>query len=313
MKPSVLVIGSMNMDLVVQSQRLPAPGETVLGHGFFQNPGGKGANQGVALAKLGARVHFLGKVGEDAYGEAVVRSMEEAGVSTDLIKREGETTGLAFIQVDAAGRNNIVVLPGANDLVDAAYLEASLETIRQADMVLLQLEIPTETVRKALQLARRFGKLTILNPAPARPLDEDLLALVDILIPNEHELELLSGVEGKSREALLAGAKSLLDKGVGKVVVTLGSRGVLFADREGHRFHQAYAVTPLDTTAAGDGFIGGFVASYLEDRDVTAAIQQGQKTAAIAIQRLGAQSSLPTAAELEQFTKDGRYVFTADH
>lgn len=297
----VTVVGSMNMDLVVNTDEIPRIGETILGKELLQIPGGKGANQGVAIAKLNNNITFLGKVGKDSFGDELLRSMGDAGVNIDHIEREDISTGIAVINVDKEGNNNIVVIPGANGRVDSEYLNRHISAFEDADVIVFQLEIPLETVKEGLRISKSLGKKTILNPAPAMDLDDEIIENVDILIPNEHELGRLSNIEIDDDDSIIRAANVLFEKGIEEIIVTLGSRGVLHIDNNGHKFFKAYKVKAVDTTAAGDSFIGGFVSSYMEDKDMERAIDMGQKTAALAIQRIGAQSSLPTREEVQNF------------
>lgn len=297
----ITVIGSINMDLLVQSDEIPKIGETLVGNRLLQIPGGKGANQGVSIAKLGGEITFLGKVGNDAFGSLLIESMKDAGVDVDLIEKENLETGVALINVDKDGNNNIVVIPGANNLVDVEYIRKNKEVIKKSDAIVLQLEIPLDTVKEALRIAKDFDKLTILNPAPAYDLDDEIIQNVDILIPNEHELGRLSKVEIVDEASLIEASNILLNKGIREIIVTLGSKGVFYINPDGYRLIDAYKVKAIDTTAAGDSFVGGFVKSYIEDRDIYKAIDRGQKTAALSVQRIGAQSSLPTREEVENF------------
>lgn len=302
MKSQILVVGSMNMDLVVNTDEIPKIGETVLGHRLFQIPGGKGANQAVAMAKLHNNVAFLGKVGSDAFGEPLLKSMKESGVNTEYIEKLEGSTGIAIINVDRKGNNNIVVIPGANKMVDIEYLKNHYSVFEKSQIIVFQLEIPIETVKEGLKTSKELGKTTILNPAPAMDLDDEIIKNIDILIPNEHELQRISKVEIVDHDSLLKAAHVLLKKGIKRIVVTLGSKGVLYIDSKEHKFFGAYKVNVIDTTAAGDSFIGGFVSGYLKEPDnIESAIDLGQKTAALSIQKMGAQSSLPTLEELQNF------------
>lgn len=295
----VTVVGSINMDLVVYSDEIPAVGETVMGHSLMQNPGGKGANQAVAMAKLGLAVDFLGKVGSDSYAPQLLDSMQAAGVNTERIAVETGNSGIAVIHVDSQGHNNIVVIAGANAGVDDAYLRAHQAVFQPGDMALFQLEIPLESVKIGLQLAKAAGTTTILNPAPAAELDDELLAAVDILIPNEHELARLSGLPVDSEAEIIAASQKLMQRGIGELIVTLGERGVLHIDQQGSTFYPANQVAVVDTTAAGDSFIGGLLTALAQAKTIPDAIDYGQRAAALTIQRKGAQSALPSAAELE--------------
>ena len=297
----ITVVGSMNMDLVVKSKEIPKIGETLLGEELVQIPGGKGANQGVAIGKLGKEVTFLGKLGNDSFARSLLESMKNAGVNTEHIEEENISTGIAVINVDQKGNNNIVVIPGANGLVDRAYLKRHLLAFEEAEAVVFQLEIPLEIVKEGLKISKSLGKVTILNPAPAMDLDDEIIEYIDILIPNEHELGRISGINITDDRSIVEASNLLLDKGIEKIIVTLGDRGVLYIDKDINDFFDAYKVRVVDTTGAGDSFIGGFVSAYIEDKDIKRAIDMGQKTAALSIQRLGAQSSLPSKEELENF------------
>lgn len=295
----ILVVGSMNMDLVVSTDEIPRVGETIIGNSLSQIPGGKGANQAVAMAKLDSDVTFLGKVGRDSFGSSLLKSMNEAGVNTVGVEEISESTGIAVINVDKDGNNNIVVIPGANWKVDNDYLHRHKEYFDKADIVVFQLEIPLETVKEGLKIAKNLGKTTILNPAPAKDLDDEIISYIDILVPNEHELERMAGVEVSDEKSMLEASNILLNKGVKKIIVTLGSKGVLYIDEEKHQFIKAYKVNVVDTTAAGDSFIGGFTSYFVNDGEIIKAIEMGQKTAALSIQKFGAQSSLPTKKEVD--------------
>jgi len=308
MDKTALVVGSINMDLVVNTDEIPGIGETVLGNSLIQNPGGKGANQGVAISKLGKKVNFLGMVGKDGLGEKAINYMRDAGVNIDYIKKVDVTTGIAIINVDKHGNNNIIVIPGANEKVDREYLEENLCVFKTSDIVIFQLEIPMDTVRCGLEIAKKLGKITILNPAPAAELEDDILKNVDILIPNEHELKRISKMEIDNEESIVTACRLLIEKGVDKVIVTLGENGVFYVDKSQYRLFPSYDVEVVDTTAAGDSFIGGFVSSYIEDKDVEKAIETGQKTAAICIQRMGAQKAMPTKKEVEGFNCEKKKV-----
>lgn len=301
MKPIITVVGSMNMDLVIKVNEIPQIGETLLGNELLQIPGGKGANQGVAIAKLNNEIIFLGKVGKDVFGDALIESMKESGVNIEHIEKTDESTGIAVINVDKYGNNNIIVIPGANGDVDKGYLQRHLIAFEKADIIVFQLEVPLETVKEGLKIARKLGKTTILNPAPAYELDDEIIQNVDILIPNEHELERISKIKITDQDSILKAANILLQKGIKQIIVTLGGKGVLYIDINGYKFFEAYKVNVVDTTAAGDSFIGGFVSSYIENGNIEKSIEIGQKTAALAIQKVGAQSSLPTKEEVDNF------------
>ncbi len=296
----LIVLGSINIDLTTTAAELPNTGETVIGESFAQYAGGKGANQAVCAAKLGASVLFLGMVGNDAYGDFMLREMEESGVDVSRVERCDTSTGLAAISVDAKGRNRIIVVPGANFRVDRAYIERHKDAIKRCDLILAQHETPAEATEYAFRVAKAAHKTTILNPAPAAPLSSIMLRLTDILVPNEHELARISGQSCDSAKEMAAAALSLRERGLQTVLVTMGKAGVMLVDDKASVF-PAYLASAVDTTAAGDCFLGGFAASYIKDRDMTEAIRCGQIAASYSVQRKGAQSSMPTLELFEAY------------
>lgn len=263
-------------------------------------PGGKGANQAVAIGKLGTEVTMLGKVGKDSFGKDLINSMKESGVDARYIEEGEKSTGIAKIIVEENGQNRILVVAGANSEVDKAYIDRHLDVIKECDIVVAQLEIPVETVAYALAKAKEFGKMTILNPAPARELDDEIIKNSDLIIPNESELALITGMPTETEEEIKKAGEKLLDMGVSNLIVTLGSKGSLLLNRETCEFHLAYKVKAIDTTAAGDSFIGGLVRE-LKDNNVGEAIEFATKVSAIAVTRKGAQTSIPTIEEVENF------------
>ncbi len=302
MEKNILVVGSINMDLVVKTDEIPGVGETLIGNELLQIPGGKGANQGVAIAKLNNRIKFLGKLGEDSFGDVLLESMEAAGVDVSSIERETDvSTGIAVINVDKKGNNNITVISGANNKVDIDYLNRNRAAFKWADAVVFQFEVPMETVKEGLKISKEEGCLTIVNPAPASDIDDAMIENIDILIPNEHELSRIAKIEVTDEESVIKAGNILLNKGIKHIIVTLGSKGVMYIDNEGQKMYEAYKVEVVDTTGAGDSFIGGFVSNFVVTKDIDKAIEIGQKTAALAIQKVGAQSSLPTKADVEKF------------
>jgi len=307
MAARITVVGSLNMDLVVRSPRIPQPGETIIGHGFHTVPGGKGANQAIAAARLGAQVSMVGRVGDDAFGEALLGNLAAAGVAHAWVWRTPATaTGVALITVDDAGQNSIVVASGANMRLTPADVEAAEDAIAQAEVVLLQLENPVEAVLRAAQIARARGKTVVLNPAPARPLPAELPALVDVLVPNESETALLTGLPVADIESAQRAALRLLESGIGTVILTLGERGALLAHAGRSERFPAFQVTPVDTTAAGDAFVGGFAVALAEGRTLAEAVRWGNAAGGLAATQLGAQTSLPTRAALERLLAEGR-------
>lgn len=300
MKPHVTVVGSLNMDLIVLSPRIPQPGETIIGTGFRTAPGGKGANQAVAAAQLGAQVSMIGSVGADTFADSLLENLASAGVDRRFVTRDqGNPTGVALIVVDDRGENSIVVASGANMHLKPADLESAEGAIAQADVLLLQLEVPLETVTRAAEIARKHQVTVVLNPAPARTLPKKLLSLVDFLIPNETETALLSSMPVSNQDEIETAAASLRALGVGNVILTLGERGALLTAAGNSEFYPAFEVNPVDTTAAGDAFMGAFAVALGEGLSIPDAIRFGNAAGALATTRLGAQPSLPTRTEVD--------------
>jgi ribokinase len=292
----IVVVGSLNMDLVVRAPRHPQPGETLLGSDFHTFPGGKGANQAVAAARVGGIVSMVGRVGSDDFGAALLANLAANGVSTTYVPRDSETaTGVALITVSADGQNTIVVAPGANGRLTPADVATAAPAFEGAAVVLLQLEIPVPAVARAVEEARRRGARVVLNPAPALPLDTALLRQVDILVPNQNELALLTG-----EQEVDAAVAHLRDLGIGTVIVTLGGDGVLVVDADGRTRLPPHPVDVIDTTAAGDAFVGALAVALAQERSVVEAARWGNAAGALAVTRAGAQPSLPSRAELEQ-------------
>ena len=297
----ILVIGSLNMDLSIAMDRMPAVGETVLGGELTYNLGGKGANQACAAGRLGGTVKMLGCVGSDQFGVGQRESLSACGVDvSDLKESKNLPTGTAVIYVDADGNNSIVVVAGANQACDTAYLKENDELFRWCDYLLMQMEIPLEAIEYAAGRAKELGKTVILNPAPApESLSPELLANVDYLTPNETELMKLSGETGSGMEAVRRGAMALMEKGLRCAVVTLGEEGALLAGQSGFRTYPARKAEAVDTTAAGDCFNGAFVVALAEGRSEDEAIRFANTASSIAVTKKGAQSSIPSREELE--------------
>ncbi len=301
----VVVVGSLNMDLIVSSPRIPVVGETILGNGFRTAPGGKGANQAVAAARLGAQVGMVGCLGVDSFAADLKNSLEESGVDLTHVRRDAQTSsGVALITVDEAGQNSIVVVPGSNYSLNAQDVQNAEALFMGAEVLLLQLEIPLEAVQRAAELARAHGVKVVLNPAPARPLPVELLKQVDFLVPNETESELLTGMPVKSLDDASAAARKLQELGAAAVILTLGAKGALLADKDGERLFPAFPVKAVDTTAAGDAFLGGLAAAFSEGRTLDEAVRWGNAAGALAATRIGAQPSLPQRTDLEKLLNE---------
>jgi ribokinase len=297
----IAVTGSLNMDLVVRSPRIPRPGETIIGSAYQQIPGGKGANQAVAAARLGAQVSMVGRLGRDAFGNQLLEGLAVAGIDWTFVVQDGEApTGVALIVVDEAGQNSIVVASGANMRLCPADVNAAESAIAGSDILLLQLESPLDAVIRAAELAQRHDVTVILNPAPARPLPDRLLALIDVLIPNESETAILTGTSVESLDQAGSAAASLLQLGVGAVVLTLGDRGAMLAQESRMEVVPAFQVQAVDTTAAGDAFVSGIAVAQAEGMDLIDAVKWGNAAGALATTVHGAQPSLPTRRALEQ-------------
>lgn len=296
----IVVIGSINMDLVSSVERMPKVGQTVLGKSFKQIPGGKGANQAVAISRLGGDVAMIGKVGSDSFGAELVESLVKDGIDVSGVAVEdGVPTGIAAITVDESGANCIIVNSGANFKVSSDYIDTNIEIIKSSSFVVAQLEIPDNAVRHALALAKSLGKYTILNPAPAKELDEETIRNVDLLIPNETELEITSGIKVEGTEDAIAAAEKLIAMGVKEIIVTLGEKGSLHVKEGFHKKYDAKKVKAVDTTAAGDSFIGGIAAALSKGKSIEEAIGLATSAAAVAVTREGAQSSIPYINEIE--------------
>ncbi len=297
MTAHLVIAGSLNMDLVIRAPRHPQPGETLTGSAFLTIPGGKGANQAVAAARLGADVTMIGKVGQDAFGDALSANLAAAGVDAGHVTRSAEATGVALITVSAAGENTIVLAPGSNGAVTPEDMQACADIIGQADALLLQLEVPLPAVQAATEIAARRGVPVILNPAPAQPLPPDLLHHITCLIPNEHEAALLAGGPADSPETLARRVQAL---GPRAVVVTLGAAGALVLDGDTAVHVPSFPVTVVDSTAAGDAFVAAFGVALSEGQSPAAAARWGCAAGALACTVLGAQPSLPSRAAVAQ-------------
>lgn len=302
----ILVIGSLNIDMVVNVDHTPVAGETILSDKMEMIPGGKGANQACAAGRLGAASTILGAIGDDLYGEMQKDSLKESGVDVSrLIKREGGSTGVALITVNGDGDNSIVVVSGANATVSREDIDENLDLIRDSDIILLQLEIPLDTVLYAAKKAKELGKTVILDPAPApKVFPEELYRYVDVVKPNETELSILTGV-ADTEEHLEEAIARLTECGVGNVIVTLGSKGVYVHTKEGEtRYIPAREVKAVDTTAAGDSFTAALAMMLAEGKTLVEAAEFANLVASIVVTRRGAQSSIPNIHEVDSYWKE---------
>jgi ribokinase len=295
----ILVIGSLNADLVARAPRFPRPGETISGSDLHIIPGGKGANQAVAAARQGASAAMLGRVGRDGFGTFLIDSLKSNSVDTTHILADDSATGTAIIVVDSNGQNSIVLSAGANGKVSPADVDSA--SFLNPRLILLQLEIPIPTVLHAAKWGRQKGMTVILNPAPARELPDELIANIDYIIPNETELSLLTGMEVKDIFSAEQAAQILLNRGAKHVIVTLGSKGALLVSGKQTAQVDAYTVDVVDTTAAGDAFIGGFASALLDGLEIEKAVKYANACGALAATKFGAQPSLPTKEEVIVF------------
>ena len=298
---NICVIGSLNMDLVVNVDTMPKPGQTIIGSNFKEVPGGKGANQAVAMARLNGNVSMIGKVGEDGFGQTLINSLKNDKVDTTYIQTAKGATGVVLITVDKNAQNSIVVSPGANFEVKEDDIDNNIEAIKNSDIVVLQLETPLNTIKYALNKAKELNKYTILNPAPAVKLDDEIIKNVDLLTPNETELEIISGVSIETEEDIQKAAQIMIEKGVKELIVTLGSKGSLYINKEKSMFKKAYKVEAVDTTAAGDSYTGALAVALSQDKNIEDAMDFASKVGALSVLKEGAQSSLPTLEDVKNF------------
>ena len=300
----ITVIGSLNLDMVVYTKKIPRPGETVMGKNFKQVPGGKGGNQADAAAKLGANVFMIGCIGNDTIGALLKSSLKADGVNVDSVLISNEAaTGVAAIIVEDSGDNAITVAPGANNKLSTKDIESLTPIIKKSKVMLLQLEVPIDSVRACLRIGRELGIITILNPAPAAELDEEIYRYTDILTPNERELEFLTKHKTETLEQVEAAGRILIAKGTKEIIVTLGKKGCMYINERGAKHYKAYKVNAVDATAAGDGFNGALAVSLDEGKTMDEAICFAMKVGAMIVTKEGAQTSLPSKNEINSFSK----------
>lgn len=303
----VVVIGSINLDLVMRVQKLPRPGQTVIGHDLRESPGGKGANQAVAAARLGARCSLVGSVGGDVFGERLLDALAASGVEIGHVRRLTDcSSGVALIGVEDSGQNAITIIPGANGRLRPEDVAACEPLVRQADVLLLQLEIPLDTVEAAVRLARRHGVLTVLDPAPAPSALPEALYQADVLCPNELEAEVLTGIAVDSTASAEEATRALRQRGTRYALVTLGDRGAVVCDEQDTCTHvPAFRVAAIDTTAAGDAFAAAVGIALAEGQVLREAVRFGCAAGALAATRRGAQEAMPARGEVEQLCQQG--------
>jgi ribokinase len=302
----IVVVGSSNTDMIVKVPKIPRPGETIVGGTFATAAGGKGANQAVAAARAGARVTFVARVGRDMFGEQALEGFRREGLNVDFVLQDPEApSGVALIFVEESGENSIAVAPGANNSLTPEDVERAGDVLQSADVLVLQLESPLETVRKATDTAAAAGVRVILNPAPAQAVGDDVLKNVAILTPNETEAEFLSGVKVEGESGAAEASSRLLERGPEAVLLTLGARGVFVATKDGTELVPAFRVEAVDTTAAGDVFNGTLAVALAEGRDLAGAVRFASAAAALSVTKLGAQPSAPARKEIEAMMASG--------
>lgn len=302
-----LVIGSLNMDMTVKVEELPKLGETIFGNDFYESCGGKGANQAVAVSKLGMKTEMIGMVGKDSQGEKLIQNLNKYGIISDNVIKSDEFTGRAIITVDKKGDNNIIVIPGSNFKITKEHIQDKQDVIVSSDVVILQNEIPFETVEFSLLKAKELGKITIFNPAPARKLSEKVFKNTDYLILNETEMEEIFEIKFNDEEYTEKISSKKKEYGIKNIILTLGDKGsILFSEDNNIKKYGVYKVKAVDTTAAGDSFIGAFTMKICEIGNPDEAIKYATAVSAIVVTRQGAQDSIPTREEIEKFIEENK-------
>ena len=302
-----LVIGSLNMDMTVKVEELPKLGETIFGDDFYESCGGKGANQAVAISKLGMETEMIGMVGKDSQGEKLIQNLNKYGIKSENIIKSNDLTGRAIITVDKKGDNNIIVIPGSNFKITKEHIQEKQDVIALSDVIILQNEIPFDTVEFSLLKAKELGKITIFNPAPARQLSEKIFKNTDYLILNETEMEEIFGIGINDKVYIGRIFHKKKECGIRNIILTLGDNGsVLFSEDDNIKKYDAYEVKAVDTTAAGDSFIGAFTMKICETGDADKAIKYATAVSAIVVTRQGAQDSIPTREEIEKFIEENK-------
>ena len=299
-RPEIVVLGGINMDLIALTQHMPRPGETVTGDLFYTTPGGKGGNQAVAAARMGALVRMVSRVGTDTFGPALVEDMRREGIDVSAIAADSEAaSGIAMIMLDGDRQNYITQVRGANLRCDAEQVDAAKAALKTADALMLQLELPFDVTYEVALAAREAGVPVFWDPAPPHPDMERALDAVDIITPNQTEAEFLTGIEVTSPESAAAAANALLGKGIPTVVIKMGDLGAYYATNDESGFVAGFAIEPVDSVAAGDGFGGALAVSLAEGRPLPEAVRRGCAAGALAVTKEGAQAAMPTRAEVE--------------
>lgn len=301
MKNKILVIGSINIDMVVNTPRHPIPGETILGKDFNMFPGGKGANQAIAAARLGGNVLMVGRIGLDEFGQQLLKNLKDNQVDTSSVLKVDRSTGTAFITVDQNGQNSIIVVPGANASLSIDDIENLKQLIQEAKILVLQLEIPLDVVIRAIDIAYEAGTTILLNPAPATQIPIETLQKVSFLVPNESELAILSGKEINNISDCLNAADHFLKTGCKQIILTCGEHGAYYLSQNTQIFAPPFKTTVVDTTAAGDAFIGSLAVALANEVELSIVLLQASAAGALAVTKAGAQTSLPDKTELEKF------------
>ena len=299
----LLVIGSIGYDLTTYIEKMPVIGETIVGKKFAQNPGGKGNNQAVASSRAGAHSTFVGAIGDDVYGDILKKNLEDNNVDHKLKVVPNMSCQIATILVEPNGANRIIIIPGANNYVDKKQIDDNEKLIEESDIIILQLEIPMETVEYAIDIAYKKNKIIILNPAPGAKLSENIIKKVTYLTPNESELSIITGMPTNNLEQVELACKKIIDLGVQNLIVTLGDKGCLLYNKEGKKLFNPYPTKAVDTAGAGDCFNGVFATYLLKGSDISEAIKYANLASSISVSRIGTVPSFPTLKEIEEAKK----------
>lgn len=305
----VCILGSMNMDMVITVASMPKVGETILCNDVKKLPGGKGANQAIAAKRSGAEVYMIAKIGKDENGDALLKGLQKDDINTKYVLRDDrKDTGMAIITVNSEGNNSIIVVPGSNMNISKLEILKAEEVIKDSDIVVAQLEIPMDAAAEAFKLAKKHNKLTVLNPSPSKILSSELIENTDIIIPNETEAYSITGIEVKDIESAKRASRFFFDKGIKVVIITLGENGAAIVTKNNAELIPAYKVKAIDTTAAGDGFLGALVCKInikdISFESLKKAVEFGNKVSSIVVQRKGAQPSIPYFGEVEKNNKN---------